>query len=143
MNPFKIIKTLFQGNKPQYMSEGAAGADLQASEDVKIRPLCIGVVKTGTSVELPIGTFGMAVPRSSICKKMGLFLINSVGIIDSDYRGEIMLMYFNLSLRSCFIKKGERIGQLVCVPFVKLKYIEGDLEDTERGSGGFGSTGSY
>lgn len=123
------------------MSAGAAGADLQASETVKIRPLTIGVVKTGTSVSLPEGTFGMAVPRSSICKKAGLFLINSVGIIDNDYRGEIMLMYFNLSLKSQIIPKGMRIGQLVCIPFVPLKFIEGDLDDTKRGTGGFGSTG--
>lgn len=141
MSLFKTIKIFFQGNKPQYMSAGAAGADLQAAETVKIRPFTIGVVKTGTRVSLPKGTFGMAAPRSSICKKRGLFLINSVGIIDSDYRGEIMFMYFNLSFKTCFIPKRERIGQLVCIPFVNMKFIKGDLDETERGEGGFGSTG--
>lgn len=123
------------------MSAGAAGADLQASETIKIKPFTLGVVKTGTSVALPSGTFGMAVPRSSICKKAGLFLINSVGIIDNDYRGEIMLMYFNLSFKSHIIAKGTRVGQLVCIPFVNMKFIKGDLDETERGTGGFGSTG--
>lgn len=132
----------FVGNAPRYMSVGAAGADLQTSETYIIAPNQQKLLDTNTKVAIPEGYFGMAVPRSSLCNKMGLTLVNSVGIIDSDYRGSIMFCYKNNGDKPITIHKGERIGQLVIIPFVKANFVEVDnLDDTERGVGGFGSTG--
>lgn len=132
----------FVGNMPRYMTTGAAGADLESNYSYGVIPGNQVMVDTGTAVSIPEGFFGMVVPRSSLCNKGGLRLVNSVGIIDSDYRGNIMFCYKNTGKEPVLIEKGERIGQLVIVPFVKAEFKQVDaLEDTERGSGGFGSTG--
>ncbi len=132
----------YVGDAPQYMTKGAAGADLAAKEETIIPPYEERLVGTNTKVKTPEGYFGMLVPRSSTCRKLGLELTNSVGIIDEDYVGEIMFSYRNITDEYVMLKKGERIGQLVILPYVKAQFYEvEDLEMTERGEKGFGSTG--
>ena len=133
----------FKGTEPQYMSLGAAGADLASKHDYTILPKEQIMIDTGTAVSIPEGYFGMAVPRSSICNKKGLQLANSIGVIDSDFVGSVRLVYRNTSDKEAVILKGERIGQIVILPFVKAEFTQvEDLEETVRGEGGFGSTGN-
>ena len=137
-----LMKVKYTGEKPYYATCGAAGADLKSSENVTIKPNDQCMVHTNTALSIPDGFFGMVTPRSSICNKFGLQLVDSVGIIDSDYRGDIMLCYKNTSDELVVIPKGERIGQIVVIPYVNCEWVQVDtLDDTERGSGGFGSTG--
>lgn len=136
------MKIKYVGNKPQYMSLGAAGADLMAKTDVVIEPQEQVMIDTGSYLSIPEGHFGLVCPRSSLCNKKGLHMVNSVGIIDSDYRGSIRLVYKNTSEDVINIGEGDRIGQIIIQPFVKASFVEVDsLEDTIRGEGGFGSTG--
>lgn len=136
------MKIEFVGTQPQYMSAGAAGADLSSSEVYFISAGKSEMIETNTAVAIPEGYFGMCCPRSSICNKKGLTLVNSVGVIDSDYTGTIKFVYKNNSDSMVIIEKGERIGQLLILPFVKANFIEvNQLGETERGTGGFGSTG--
>lgn len=133
----------YKGTEPKYMSQGAAGADLSSKNEYTILPQEQVMIDTGTAVSIPEGYFGMAVPRSSICNKKGLQLSNSVGIIDADFTGSIRLVYRNISDKEAVILKGERIGQLVILPFVKAEFTQvEDLEETVRGEGMFGSTGN-
>lgn len=132
----------FKGNKPQYMSLGAAGADLSSLYTVDIKPEEQVMIDTGSYLAIPLGHFGLVCPRSSLCNKSGLHMVNSVGIIDEDYRGSIKLVYKNTSKKVVTVNKGERIGQIIIQPYVKAKFVEvEELEDTVRGEGGFGSTG--
>lgn len=129
------------GILPQYMTKGAAGADLRAAFGYEIDPGQQVMIKTGTKVALKVGTAGLLLPRSSLCNKKGLQLVNSVGLLDEDYRGEIMFCYKNTGDKPIMINRHERIGQLVVIPYIKVEFIEVDsLDDTERGDGGFGST---
>ena len=126
---------------PIYGKPGDAGADLRVMGTITIIPGGTKMFSTGVSVEIPEGHFGMVVPRSST-GKLGLQLINTVGIIDSGYRGEIILGLVNNSTKVVHIHDLHRVCQLVIVPFVKANFIEvSDLSETERGTGGFGSTG--
>ena len=137
-----MMKVEYTGDKPYYATGGAAGADLKSFYEVCLQPDQQEMICTNTSLSIPDGYFGMVVPRSSICNKLGLQLVNSVGIIDSDYRGEIMMCYKNTSSEPVVIPRGERIGQIIITPYVDCEWVEVDrLDDTERGSGGFGSTG--
>lgn len=132
----------YTGTQPQHMSFGAAGGDLESSNYYEIKPNQQVMIDTGTAVQIPEGYFGMAVPRSSLCNKKGLHMTNSFGVIDSDYTGTIKFVYKNTSDVTVVIEEGERIGQLIITPFVKAVYTKVDkLEDTKRGTGGFGSTG--
>lgn len=124
------------------MSDGAAGADLIADQEYIIKPNEQAMVDTGTAVAISKGSFGMLLPRSSLCNKKGLMMSNSMGVIDSDYRGTMKCCYRNIGDEEVVIKKGERICQLIMMNHRLAKYIETDeLSDTERGTGGFGSTG--
>ena len=130
------------GNKPHHGSAGAAGNDLISQFDEFIHPGETKLIKTGTAMSVPEGHFGMLVPRSSICNKRGLVMANSCGIIDSDYRGEIMVPYRNLGKEPVHLKEGERIAQILIIPVVVPDFqLVTELEDTDRGEGGFGSTG--
>lgn len=132
----------FVGTEPKYMSAGAAGADLESKWVGDIKPGEQVMVPTGTMMSIPEGYFGMLAPRSSLCNKGGLRLVNSVGIIDSDYRGEIMFCYKNDGEGTVHIKYGERIGQVIIMPFVKATFTSVEsLDETVRGEGGFGHTG--
>lgn len=128
--------------QPFVENKGDAGIDLITMEDVFVFPGEINKINTGVCVKIPHGNFGLVTHRSSMAFKLGC--ICSTGIIDSSYRGEIKLVFFNLTKEAVFVKKGSRVAQLVVIPFnVKESYLtEVDtLEETVRGSNGFGSTG--
>ena len=129
---------------PTYGSEYAAGADLYAciEEAITIAPGETVLVKTGLAMELPIGYAGLIYARSGLASKRGLAPANKVGVIDSDYRGEVMVALHNHSNIAQSIEPNERIAQLVITPYIKGIFSEADdLSDTVRGEGGFGSTG--
>lgn len=129
---------------PTYGSAGSAGGDLYSAEENDItvasgQTACIG---TGLAVEIPQGLVGLVYARSGLACKKGLAPANKVGVIDSDYRGEIKVALYNHGKEPQTVAKGERIAQLVIAPFVFAEYEEtDDLSDTARGEGGFGSTG--
>lgn len=129
---------------PAYGSAAAAGADLYAVLDA---PLTVAVgetvlVHTGLAVEIPAGFVGLVCARSGLATKRGLAPANKVGVIDADYRGEIMVALHNHSTAPQTIEQGERVAQLVLVPYLTAVYEEAEsLTDTLRGAGGFGSTG--
>ncbi len=130
--------------KPTYGTEFSAGADLYACEgkEVTINSGETKLIHTGLSLEIPEGYAGLIYARSGIATKRGLAPANKVGVIDSDYRGEIMVSLYNHSDAPQTIADGERIAQLVITPFLKVEYNETEtLTDTVRGDGGFGSTG--
>ena len=129
---------------PTYGSEYAAGADLYAciEDALTIAPGETILVKTGLAMELPIGYAGLIYARSGLASKRGLAPANKVGVIDSDYRGEVMVALHNHSSIDQTIEPNERIAQLVITPYIKGIFSEtDDLSDTVRGEGGFGSTG--
>ncbi len=129
---------------PTYGTEFSAGADLYACEDgeITIEAGESRLIHTGLSLEIPEGYAGLIYARSGIATKRGLAPANKVGVIDADYRGEIMVCLFNHSNTAQTIADKERIAQLVITPFLKVDYKEADeLTDTVRGEGGFGSTG--
>ena len=129
---------------PTYGTDYSAGADLYMTDDtVTVAPHSTVMLHTGLSVEIPEGYCGLVFARSSMGAKRGLAPANKVGVIDSDYRGEIMVALLNHSDSAVTVGAGERIAQLVIMPYVAASFIEcEDLSDTERGSGGFGSTGT-
>ena len=130
---------------PAYGSAAAAGADLYAVTDA---PITIGagqtvLVHTGLAVEIPECFVGLVCARSGLATKQGLAPANKVGVIDADYRGEVMVALHNHSGEARTIDHGERVAQLVLVPYLTAAYEQADsLTDTARGEGGFGSTGS-
>lgn len=129
---------------PTYGTPHSAGADLYCVADapVVIEPHATVLVRTGISIELPEGTVGLIYPRSGLATKRSLAPANKVGVIDSDYRGEIMVALHNHGVVSQTVEVGERIAQLVIAPYFVADFEEVDsLSDTERGEGGFGSTG--
>ena len=130
---------------PTYGSPFSAGADLYAltnGETVTFLPGETKIIHTGIALEIPEGYAGLIYARSGIATKRGLAPANKVGVIDSDYRGEIMVSLHNHSQQDQIIADKERIAQLVITPFLKVEYNETDtLSDTARGEGGFGSTG--
>lgn len=129
---------------PTYGSAYSAGADLYAllNGSAEIKPHETIFIHTGISVEIPEGYCGLVFARSSMGAKRGLAPANKVGVIDADYRGEIMVALHNHSESVATVENGERIAQLAIVPFLKAEFEEADeLSDTVRGEGGFGSTG--
>ena len=130
---------------PTYGSEYSAGADLYAciDEKVTIKPHTTFLVKTGLSLEIPEGFAGLIYARSGLASKKGLAPANKVGVVDADYRGEVMVALHNHSEIDAIIEPKERIAQLVIAPFLKAEFFEVDsLSETVRGAGGFGSTGN-
>ena len=130
---------------PTRGSNGAAGYDLYATTSKMmqiIRPGSTSKISTGISLEIPDGYFGAIFARSSLATNKGVRLANSVGVIDSDYRGELIVALHNDSDTDVVIQKGDRIAQLVIIPYQSIDFVETEiLGDTERGSGGFGSSG--
>jgi len=130
---------------PTYGSEFSAGADLYAclEEAVTIEPGNTYLVKTGLAMEIPEGFAGLIYARSGLASKKGLAPANKVGVVDADYRGEIMVALHNHSNVAAVVEPGERIAQMVIAPFLKAEYnVVEELSDTVRGTGGFGSTGA-
>ena len=130
---------------PSYGTAYSAGADLYSAmqEDVIIAPETTKFIKTGIAIEIPEGLVGLIYSRSGMACKKGLAPANKVGVIDSDYRGEIIVALYNHSDSSVTVASGDRIAQLVLTPYIKADFEEADeLDDTVRGDGGFGSTGT-
>ena len=135
---------LTEGAKaPTYGTEQAAGADLYSCEaEVIIAPGETRLIHTGIAMEIPEGYAGFIYARSGIATKRGLAPANKVGVVDADYRGEVMVALHNHSLAEASVEPGERIAQMVIAPFLAANFILSDeLDDTARGTGGFGSTG--
>ncbi|MFT4669466.1 MAG: dUTP pyrophosphatase [Flavobacteriaceae bacterium] len=129
---------------PSYETMFSAGMDLRASvvESSTLKPLQRAIIKTGLFIELPIGYEAQVRPRSGLAAKKGITVLNAPGTIDADYRGEIGVILINLSNEDFTIENGERIAQLVVAKHERANWEEVDvLEETDRGSGGFGSTG--
>ena len=136
LNPQAVI--------PSYGTEFSAGADLYACLEapVTIEPGDTFLVHTGIFMEIPEGFAGLIYARSGLATKKGLAPANKVGVVDADYRGEIMVALHNHSKAAVSIENGERIAQMVITPFLTADFIEAEsLDETERGAGGFGSTG--
>lgn len=130
---------------PTYGSEYAAGADLYAciDEDLTILSGETKLIKTGLAIELPIGYAAFIYARSGLASKRGLAPANKVGVVDCDYRGEIMVALHNHSSVEQVVSKSERIAQMVIAPYITAEFdVVDELSDTARGAGGFGSTGT-
>ena len=129
---------------PNYETEGAAGMDLRANIDaaITLKPLERAIVKTGLFIALPVGFEAQVRPRSGLAAKKGITVLNAPGTVDADYRGEIGVILVNLSNDDFIINDGERIAQLIIAKHERVNWQEVTiLSETERGAGGFGSTG--
>lgn len=144
MDPIRVKKLSPNAILPTYGSAEAAGADLYACLDapVTIAPGETAWIPTGLALEVPKGCAGLVYARSSLGVKRGLAPANKVGVIDSDYRGQVMVALHNHSQEDQVVNPGERVAQLVITPVFTPGFREvDDLSETDRGSGGFGSTG--
>ena len=138
----KLSKTV---SMPKYETIGSSGMDLAADidEKIEIKPGETKIIPTGLSVSIPQEFEIQIRPRSGLAVKHQLSVLNTPGTIDADYRGEIKVILINLGKKSFVVEKGSRIAQMVLCPIIKAKIIETEtLDDTTRGSGGFGSTGT-
>ena len=145
------VKRLDKGMPmPRYAKKGDAGFDLRATEDVTVMPGRTELVGTGLAFEIPEGYFGLVAPRSGLGSKYGLTLANTPSVIDSGYRGEVKLALHKLAPMDFddllgvgyLVERGERVAQMLILPVAACEFVEVDeLEGTERGAGGFGSTG--
>ena len=144
MEKVKVKKLSSDAILPKYGSLSAAGADRYVCEgkNVEIPPHTTVLIHTQIALEIPEGYVGLIYARSGLATKRGLAPANKVGVIDSDYRGEIMVALHNHSDITAEIENQERVAQLVIAPYLRCDFCESDcLDDTERGEGGFGSTG--
>jgi dUTP pyrophosphatase len=140
------IKVINKSNNelPHYATTDSAGLDIRAflNEAVTLKPLERKLIPTGLYLEIPSGFEVQIRPRSGFAFKQGVTVLNSPGTIDADYRGEIGVLLINLSNEDVVIESGERVAQMVVAPFVQAKLTETNtLSETDRGEGGFGSTG--
>lgn len=141
----KFKKNNSLAKTPTRGSAEAAGWDLYAATNyiISIKPHQTVKIDTGISIELPKNTFGAIYARSGLATKRGLRPSNCTGVVDSDYRGIVIVALHNDSDQEQFVEPGERIAQLIVMPYIPITFEEVDeLDDTERGSGGFGSTGA-
>jgi dUTP pyrophosphatase len=132
------------GRLPEYKTKGASGFDIQAylDEPVTLKPGERKLVPTGLFFEIPEGCEAQVRARSGLAIKHGIGLVNSIGTIDSDYRGEIKVPLINFGDEEFTIKDGERIAQVVLMPVIRAElHLSDELSDTDRGEGGFGHTG--
>lgn len=128
---------------PAYETAGAAGLDLRATTDAVLKPGARALVSTGLAIALPQNYEAQVRPRSGLAVKHGITVLNAPGTIDSDYRGEIKVPLINLGTEDFVIRRGDRIAQMVVAPVVQLVWNETvSLEETARGAGGFGSSGT-
>ncbi|MCX7284248.1 MAG: dUTP diphosphatase [Novosphingobium sp.] len=140
-----LVKRLPHGEGlplPAYATDGAAGMDVVAAEDLDLVPGARHAVATGLSIAIPAGYEIQVRPRSGLALKHGVTVPNTPGTIDSDYRGELKVIMINLGTESFSIRRGDRVAQLVVAPVTRGTWVEvTELEATARGEGGFGSTG--
>lgn len=143
----KFLDNNTEKEVPFYATKGSAGMDLRAciEEDILIKPLERKLIPTGIAIKLPSEEYGAFIfARSGLAVKKGITLSNCVGVVDSDYTGEIKVGLINLSNEEYLLRNGERIAQMVILPCSHARFVVADeLENTERGSGGFGSTGTF
>jgi dUTP pyrophosphatase len=140
----RFVKVRPGAQAPRYMSSGAAGLDLASAADgpVEILPGARAAVPTGLAFAIPAGFEGQVRPRSGLARKLGITLPNAPGTIDSDYRGEVLVLLLNLGVEPYVVAPGDRIAQLVIAPVVIAELEEAaTLDETVRGAGGFGHTG--
>lgn len=144
-SPEVLVQVLPHGEGlplPRYASAGAAGADVVAAADIELRPGGRAAVPTGIAVAVPAGFELQVRPRSGLALAHGVTLANAPGTIDSDYRGEVMVLLANFGDAPFFVRRGERIAQLVLAPVARGEFrATAALPPSKRGSGGFGSTG--
>lgn len=127
---------------PRYATPGSAGMDLLADESFELAAGAFRLVGTGLALEIPEGYEGQVRPRSGLAARSGVTVLNAPGTVDSDYRGEVRVCLINLSGQPFRAERGERIAQLVVAPVARAEWVEAaGLAATERGAGGFGSTG--
>lgn len=129
------------GKMPVYMTDGSSGADVYASEDASLQPGETKLIHTGIRIEIPAGYECQIRPRSGLALKHGITISNAPGTIDSDYRGEIMIIMHNLSKNAYSIRKHDRIAQMVFAPVTRVQFSQETINSTVRDSGGFGHTG--
>ena len=128
---------------PAYATEGAAGLDIVTAQDLSLRPGERMAVPTGFAIEIPPGYEVQVRPRSGLALKHGVTCLNTPGTIDSDYRGEVKVILANVGQETFAVRRGERVAQLVPAPVLRASFEEvAQLSDSERGAGGFGSTGT-
>lgn len=139
----KILQLPHAYMTPAYATSGSAGADLFAGnlQDIVLSPGATCVVPTGICMELPVGFEAQVRSRSGLAAKNNIFVLNSPGTIDSDYRGEVKVILHNAGEHSFVIERGMRIAQMVISRFERVSFVFDELSHTERGDGGFGSTG--
>jgi dUTP pyrophosphatase len=127
---------------PAYETAGAAGMDLRAAEAMTLKPGARCLVPTGLAIALPLGFEAQVRPRSGLAVKHGITVLNAPGTIDSDYRGEVKVPLINHGQEDFVIARGDRIAQMVVAPVTRIGWSEvEDLDETQRGAGGFGSSG--
>lgn len=144
MIPVRFLREKGANVLPGYQTEGAAGMDLRADmeDEVVLPPLGRALIPTGIAVALPPGVEAQVRPRSGLAALHGVTCLNTPGTIDSDYRGEILVILINLGSEPFFVRRGDRIAQLVFAPVLRASFkVVDDLEATRRGKGGFGHTG--
>lgn len=139
------IKILREGvNIPKYATEGSAAVDLSAAieEPITLMPGERRLIPTGIAISIPDGTVAIVCARSGLSYKKGINAANGIGVIDSDYRGEIFFSAANISSEPYTVEPGERVAQLMLMPYLRMDFnVTDDLDSTNRGEGGFGSTG--
>ena len=140
------IKIVNKGNQPlpEYATPQSAGVDLRANidEPVELKPLSRALIPTGLHIALPEGYEAQIRPRSGLAIKKGITCLNTPGTIDADYRGDIGVILINLSAETFIVNPGERIAQMIINKFEKIEFeLVNELDETERGEGGFGHTG--
>jgi dUTP pyrophosphatase len=129
---------------PHYQTEGSSGADLKADieADIIVAPGETVLVPTGLFLQIPLGYEAQVRPRSGLAAKQGVTVLNTPGTIDADYRGEVKVILINLGKKDVRIERGDRIAQIVFAPVVRAQFdSRGEINETSRGKGGFGSTG--
>jgi dUTP pyrophosphatase len=138
----KITKTHSDAILPVYATEGSSGMDIVAINKTVLLPHEVTKVNTGISISCP-KQFEFQIRSRSGLASQGIFVINSPGTIDSDYRGEVCILLMNTNPEPFIVEKGMRIAQMILCPVIKCSWQEDSLDETERGTGGFGSTGLY
>lgn len=142
MNSVLSMPCCVEGDLPAYAHEGDAGMDIRASESAIIHKGEYKVVHTGLHIECPEGHVAYVMPRSGLAVKNGITVLNAPGVVDSGYRGEIVVPLINLGRETFEVSSGDRIAQLIISPYTKVKpYSVSSLSDSDRGSDGLGSTG--
>ena len=146
VNITRVLASIERGQPlplPTPMTPGASGSDLRSDEAFTLAPLERRLVPTGICMAIPRGYEGQIRPRSGLAVKHGITVLNAPGTVDSDYRGEIKVCLINLGRENFYVERGDRIAQIVIAPTACVQWKPVDaLDETERGDGGFGSTGS-